>query len=71
MSVPARRTLDSFLQEYLATVRAGHDDGECAGIYCPYCLFERQWPGKPSWWRIMTAPSKEGQLPDVVGGTGP
>lgn len=41
------KPLEVFIREYLARVQAMHDDGECAGVECPWCAYERQHPGKP------------------------
>lgn len=50
-----KHRLEYFLWKYLADVRRLHDYEECTGTDCPYCEFERQYPGKPYWRTLVAA----------------
>lgn len=50
-----KHRLEYFLWRHLAGLRRLHDDGECAVADCPYCAFERQYPGKPCWRTLVAA----------------
>lgn len=45
--------LNAMIARHVAAKRERHGAGECAGIDCPYCDFERQYPGKPHYLIIL------------------
>lgn len=49
MSETRPEPLRNFIQRHLANLCRVHDEGECGGRPCPYCDYERQFPGRPYW----------------------